>query len=169
MPQSNQEYTARRFQSLDNENVDGYECELPNDVRTELLPPKRPRILRRPAPRLQGRSGFLKWVGAFGLAAVILAGVIANYSQRQPSATPAVKAMPTQQPVPTPAATPVPLPSGSAERWKAYLATQQTKAPRAILVKLPPPRAQLVSLPEWSIGEARPVMMPYNLEVLRTG
>jgi hypothetical protein len=36
------------------------------------------------------------------------------------------------------------------------------------LIKLPPPRAQLVRLPEWRIGEQRPVMMPYNLEVLAT-
>jgi hypothetical protein len=31
-----------------------------------------------------------------------------------------------------------------------------------------PPRAQLVRLPEWRIGEQRPVLMPYNLQVLAT-
>jgi hypothetical protein len=34
-------------------------------------------------------------------------------------------------------------------------------------MKLPPPRAQLVSS-EWKVGEIRAVMMPYNLEVLAT-
>ena len=36
------------------------------------------------------------------------------------------------------------------------------------MVRLPPPRAQLMHLPEWRIGEQRPVVMPYNLEVLAT-
>src|SRR5262249_12393689 len=36
------------------------------------------------------------------------------------------------------------------------------------LVKLPPARAQLIRLPEWRIGEQRPVMMPYHLEALAT-
>ena len=54
-------------------------------------------------------------------------------------------------------------------RGPSYLArAQQTRAPRAVLVKLPPPRAQLVRLPEWKVGETRPVLMPYNLEVLAT-
>jgi len=30
---------------------------------------------------------------------------------------------------------------------------------------LPPPRAQLIRLPEWRIGEERPVTMPYGVEV----
>jgi len=30
---------------------------------------------------------------------------------------------------------------------------------------MPPPRAQLIRLPEWRIGEERPVMTPYGLEV----
>ena len=38
-------------------------------------------------------------------------------------------------------------------------------APRATLIKLPPPRAVLVRLPQWRIGEERPMMMPYGLEV----
>jgi hypothetical protein len=33
---------------------------------------------------------------------------------------------------------------------------------------LPPPKAQLVRLPEWKVGETQPVLMPYNLEVLAT-
>ena len=44
----------------------------------------------------------------------------------------------------------------------------RSKAPRATLVKLPPPGAQLVRLQEWRIGEQRPVTLPYNVEVLTT-
>ena len=35
-----------------------------------------------------------------------------------------------------------------------------------MLVKLPPPKAQLVRLPEWRVGEQRPVTIPYGFEVL---
>jgi hypothetical protein len=51
---------------------------------------------------------------------------------------------------------------------QSILAAQQTRAPRAVLVKLPPPKAHLVRLPECKVGERRPVMMPYNVEVLAT-
>jgi hypothetical protein len=34
------------------------------------------------------------------------------------------------------------------------------------LVKLPPPRAQLVRLPEWKLGEEWQLIMPYGLKVL---
>ena len=60
--------------------------------------------------------------------------------------------------------------------WREYITQHPEQfpyakaAPRATLVKLPEyaPRAQLLRLPEWRIGEARPVVMPYNLEVLAT-
>src|SRR5215469_11672878 len=49
----------------------------------------------------------------------------------------------------------------------SYLArAQQTRAPRAVLVKLPPPRAELVRLPEWRLGEERQLLMPSGLKVL---
>ena len=56
MPQSNQDYTAGRFQSFDAENAPprydaGYECVLPPGVRTELAglrPPPIPPIADRP-------------------------------------------------------------------------------------------------------------------------
>ena len=35
-----------------------------------------------------------------------------------------------------------------------------------MLVKLPPPRAELIALPPWRIGESRIVMMPYNVRAL---
>jgi len=60
-------------------------------------------------------------------------------------------------PQPTPilpashSAVPVPEPTPRTS-WQSYLAAQQTRAPRTALVKLPPPRAQLVRLPEWRVG-----------------
>jgi hypothetical protein len=39
-------------------------------------------------------------------------------------------------------------------------------APRAILVKLPPPRAQLIRLPQWKVGEERELLMPNGPSVL---
>jgi hypothetical protein len=81
-------------------------------------------------------------------------------------------------PQPTPAATPLPLPPGSASRWQEYLANNPPApravlvqhVPRATLVKLPPPRAQLVRLPDLPIpGHQYLATMPYqNLEVLAT-
>jgi hypothetical protein len=77
MPKIEEDYTAWRF---DPENLSPrYECELPADVREELKSPRRPRILRQSAR--PERGGFLKWVGAFGLATLVLVGVIANYHQ----------------------------------------------------------------------------------------
>jgi hypothetical protein len=35
-----------------------------------------------------------------------------------------------------------------------------------VLVKLPPPRAQLVWVPEWRFNEERQLLMPYGLKVL---
>ena len=54
MPKSNQDYTAWRFQSFDTENNgDGYDCELPSHVRTELAGLRRPPIA--PIPPLIDR------------------------------------------------------------------------------------------------------------------
>jgi len=50
MPQSGQDYTARRFQSLSTCDDAGYDTELPEQARTELVAPKRPRILGRKTP-----------------------------------------------------------------------------------------------------------------------
>jgi len=74
---------------------------------------------------------------------------------------PALTPQPTPTSVPTPQLSPY-------HDCPSYLAAQQQRAPRAALVKLPPPQAQLISLPDWKVGETRPVTMPYNLEVLAT-
>jgi hypothetical protein len=66
-----------------------------------------------------------------------------------------------------PQSTPAPGPSvsrpESSARAPEELFHPATTAPRAVLVKLPPPRAELVRIPEWRIGETRSVMMPYGL------
>jgi hypothetical protein len=172
MSQFNQQSTARRFTAFHTccpPYSEGYECELPEQARRELLPPKRPHILHRPLSAPHGRGCFLKWVGAFGLSAIILVSVIANYS-RQHSA---------------PAA---PAPDLVLEHSKALLAQQQAQqsgsdgtaygkagvigrreAPRAVLVQASAPRAELIGhLPPGRTDKLWPMLMPYGIEVLAT-
>jgi hypothetical protein len=83
MSQPNQERTARRFESFHTETTPlgydaDYECELPADAKAELG-----RIPPRPDPAPPGRGDILLLVGAVALAAVILVGVIANYSRQR--------------------------------------------------------------------------------------
>jgi hypothetical protein len=101
--------------------------------------------------------------------------LVASLINYKPPQSPAVKAVVEAaakatiahlQPTPTPGPS-VSRPESSA-RAPEELFRPATTAPRAVLVKLPPPRAELVRLPEWRIGEERPVMMPYNLEVRAT-
>jgi hypothetical protein len=60
-----QESLAGKIQS--SHSGEGYDCELPSDVRTELVAPKRPRILARPVQEPPDPGGALKWLIAFGL------------------------------------------------------------------------------------------------------
>jgi hypothetical protein len=166
MRQSTQEDPARKR----------FDCELPTDALTELVAPRRPRILGRKTST--GLNTAAKW--PLYLAALIAVGIVGGvallwrqWETERASSTGAIS-QPALAPQPTPALTPVPLPPGSADRWKAYLAEQQTRAPRAEwvkpapraeLVRLPAPRAQLVLTP----GEQYKATMPYdNLEVLAT-
>jgi len=128
--------------------ADGYDCELPPDVRTLLLGPRRPRILGRPKPAPPA-TRLPTWLLA--LAAVILLGalVIWSTSQRKPAHG--------QVSAPGPIMTPTP----------AIIPRSDT-APRAVLVQLPVPRAELIRLPQWQVGEQRVVTMPYGLQVLAT-
>jgi hypothetical protein len=168
MSQSNQEQAARRF------HTDNYDCQPTSDVLEELIAPKRPRILSRPRASAKGPLGWLYLV----LAAVFIVVVALSTTWRPQRATERARdhnAI-TQPVAPqlTPASTPVPLQPGSADNWKAYLAEQQTRVPRAELVKpvpraelvaLPAPRAQLALIP----GKQYTATMPYdNLEVLAT-
>jgi hypothetical protein len=165
MSRVTEEHAARRILPSNR-----FDCELPPDVRTELVTPRRPPIppiVDRPisVPKPESKAPFYF---ILGLCLIVLVGALytswrhgetAERARDKAISQPAL----TPQPTPTPI-TPMP---GSASRWKGYLANNQA-APRAELIKLPPPRAQLVRLPEWRIGETRPVLMPYNLEVLAT-
>ena len=153
MNRINEESFARRFQSLD--------TELPDDVRVEFSRSKRPRILGPIAP---GDRNILWLAGAIVSGAIILAvgiGVAGRHETQQLAATqePNSAAAPTQIATPTLASTIDRKPAPKSEPAAAPY------APRATLVKLPPLRAVLVRLPQWRIGEERPVMMPYGLEV----
>jgi hypothetical protein len=148
-----EENSARRIQSFD--------TVLPDDVRAKFTRPQRPRILGR----LEQPDGNILWLaGAIVSGAIILAagiGVAGRHEMQQLAAMqePNSAAAPTQVAVPTLAPT---IDRKPAPRFE-FAATPY--APRATLVKLPPPRAVLVRLPQWRIGEERPVMMPYGLEV----
>jgi hypothetical protein len=74
MREPTQDYSAQKFSP-------SFDCELPENARSELMRPKRPVILGRPVYQPPGRSGILKWVGRFALCAIILAGAIGHYSQ----------------------------------------------------------------------------------------
>jgi hypothetical protein len=132
-----EENPARRIQSFD--------TVLPDQVRDQFTEPRRPRI-GRPAPRDESAM----WLAcAIVLAAIILGLAIGSLRRQEAQQTePQASTVPGAQ-LEQPAATP------------PHIAV----APRAELLRLPPPKAQLVRLPEWRVGEERPVMMPYGLEV----
>jgi hypothetical protein len=114
----------------------------------------------------------------FFVAMVIIGGVAGNlWRQWDTERVKTNKAISrpslTPQPTPTPAPTP-----GPARSWKEYLANNPPapraelvkSAPRAELIKLPTPRAQLVrDLPPLIAGRQYRATMPYlALEVLAT-
>jgi hypothetical protein len=138
-----EENPARRIQSFD--------TVLPDDVRVKFTRPQRPRILGR----LESPDRNILWLaGAIVFGAMIVAlaiGLRGRHETQQTAAMPE----PTLTARPAQIASPPPTPA---------LAAAAT-APRGTLVKLPPPRAVLVRLPQWHTGEERPVMMPYGLEV----
>ena len=119
------------------------------------------------------------WRVPLCLGAIILAvaiGLVGRHEapQRVPDVS-AVSGMPVKRPTATPeptsAATPTqprvlsPTPMlDPTSRPRSELA-RAPYAPRAELVRLPPPRAQLIRLPEWRIGEERSVTMPYGVKV----
>jgi hypothetical protein len=79
------------------------------------------------------------------VAVLLLALVIWSTSQRKP--------VHEQVSVPEPIATPT------------VVIPRESAAPRAVLIKLPPPRATLVRLPEWRVDTERELLMPYGLKV----
>jgi hypothetical protein len=114
-----------------------YDCELPEDARRELGEPKRPAILRRP-PVLSHSSSW-KWIGAFALTLIILAGVIVHYTQQQqsPAAAPV-------QPRPTPI---VPTPASPTPSQTASPIAPIQSAPKATLIGVPLPQAAILFPP----------------------
>ena len=129
----------------------GFESVLPPDVFDELVAPRRPRILGRPV------KGPPRWrvIAALVILALALAAgvVVALWSWQRPSAPPATVPPAPVAPIQSPAAV-------------DHVVEQPILPPRAQLVKLPTPRATLVALPEWHVGETRRLLMPYGLEVI---
>jgi hypothetical protein len=133
-------------------SIDDFDCELPPEVRSELVAPRRPRMLGRPMKGLHRRRVIVLAVLVLLLVAVIVA--IALIRHQAPTITPTV--LPTASPQPTPALV-VPV---------QPIQPHVSAPPRAQLLKLPAPRATLVALPEWRVGEQRRLLMPYGLEVV---
>ena len=144
-----------------------FDCELPPEVRTELLQPKRARMLgRSPAPpkkrswldsvRSRGHPA-LGWLLA--LIVLVLLGAVVYLSWPSPAnraaalqesaarsreveqqADRALEALRTPAPIVRPTPTSMPTPTSTP-------VVVPTPAPRAALVKLPAPRAMLVGEP----------------------
>jgi hypothetical protein len=137
MPQSNQEYTARKV-------TPEFDCQLPPEVRAELLRPRRARMLTEP-PRPKPAKRAI--APAFGYLLLLLAAIAIASLTFHPAPLVAVHPTPTAQPTPT---------------------VHPTVAPQKVAPCAQPavPRATLVALPEWRVGEARAMRMPYGLDVV---
>jgi hypothetical protein len=177
MPQTHQDYSAGRFQSFDTEN--GYECELPDNVReqleksprrqSEFARPKRPRMLgRKASPGLKPSATWPLYLAVL-IAVVVVGGLIAAWRPQRAVERAPVQAisLPTATPQPTVVHRPTP---GPAPRT---MLTKGRVVPRAQLVSHSVPRAQLVALPPaWPplfVGGRYLATMPYdNLEVMAT-
>jgi hypothetical protein len=146
-------------------SIDEFDCELPPAARTELLAPKRARMLKRPPepPRNASWLWYARswWHPALGwlLVLLVLVTLGAGFYLSRPSpekraaalqesaarnreveqrAQAALESLRRPVPASTPTPAAAPTPSG----------VVPTSPPRAQLVKLPTPRATLVALPE---------------------
>jgi hypothetical protein len=139
-----QDYSARRRQEFEYPGAvgstpprydAGYECEPPPDVRAELGRPRRAQILKQPSdrPAPDPQALMLRFV-----VLAVIAGGIANWLHPA-GASRALAIHVEPSPVPPPEPTPEPAPHSN---WESD--TPSHSAPRAPLMKLPPPRAQLV-------------------------
>jgi hypothetical protein len=149
-----EENPARRIQSFD--------TVLPDEVRVKFTNPKRPPKPGGQAPRDRNT---LWLAGAIVFAAIILGLAIgpARRQEAQQIAAQSSIAPGASLEQPSSAATPTQIAAAPlAQRPQLAVAPY---APRAELVRLPPPRAQLIRLAEWRIGEERSVTMPYGLKV----
>jgi hypothetical protein len=153
-----EENPARRIQSFD--------TVLPDEVRVKFTNPKRPPNPGGQAPR----DGSTLWLaGAIVFAAIILGLAIglAGRHEAQQIAAQASTAPGASLEQPASAATPTQIAAAPlAQRLDPTGPRPELAvAPRAELARLPPPRTQLIRLPEWRIGEERPVTTPYGLGV----
>jgi hypothetical protein len=156
MRESTQDYSARRIQ---------FDCELPENARSELLRPKHPAILGWPVYQ-PACAGIFKWVGGFAICAILLAGVIGHYSQSlKPPATPQPdpvlqhsrqileqSVQPTQPIGPPPPA--VSAPRARLVLYKEWLGNGMWQVTNSLCTPIrgrfiadPAPKAQLVRLP----------------------
>jgi hypothetical protein len=138
MPQSNQEYTARRFSISPL-----FDTELPSDARSELLRPRRAPILTQP-PRPKPSKRAI--ATALGYWLLLLAAIAIASLTFHPAPLVAVHPTSTAQPTPT---------------------VHPTVAPQKVAPRAQPavPKATLVALPEWHVGQEGILKMPYGLEV----
>jgi hypothetical protein len=177
MPQSNREQAAWRFDHTENAapRYDaGFDCELPPDVRTELVAPKRPRILGRKTPATLKSAVNWPLYLALLIAALIVGSVALSWRQEKTverAKTNQAISQPTPAPQPTLSPSPGPgeAQTSSAGNPLAPRAVLVQRVPRATLVKPPVPRAQSTSdLPPPVQGQQYLATMPYGLEVLAT-
>jgi hypothetical protein len=178
MRQATQDYSAGRIQPAK------YDTILPPDVRSELLQPRRARILGIPPPPPQKPPQAklarfwmypaLGWSLALLALMIVIAVAMSWPSAEQlkkgreesadrsrsaeEKADEAIKALRSSSTAPTVQPTPTATSSG----------VVPLPAPRAMLVKLPPPRAELIKLPPWQIDESRLLQMPYGERVVGT-
>jgi hypothetical protein len=135
MPQTSQDYPAGRIQSLDTNNLTtggprydaGYECELPPDVHTELVAPKRPRKLgpKRSATLNPAVTRPLYLTLLF--AVMIVSGVALLWRQEQ-TAERAKTSKAILQPTPTPQ----PAPTSTAGPGGSQTSSANKSAARAV-------------------------------------
>jgi hypothetical protein len=150
---------STRFSTTD------FECELPPEVRTELVAPKRPRILGRPVKGPHGHRGLVLTV----LMLLLIAGVVVALWNWQRRPVPPASVAPTAQPASLQSQDTMRLAQQPVQlvwewvRSEAYgpvwVQCYETctpargrlivrdPAPHAQLVRDPVPRAELVSMP----------------------
>jgi len=109
-----QESLAGRIQS--SHSPVGYDCELPTGVRTELVAPKRPRILgRKTSLKLNPAAKWPLYLAA--LIAVLIVGGVAllwrQWETERASSTGAISQPLAPQPTPAPTSFPTPDPTKS--------------------------------------------------------
>ena len=103
--------TPRTAETPGEVRLDQFDCELPSDVRAELLQPKRPRMLGRPPAPPKKRSwldyarpwAYVGMLGLLGLIFIVALCSILSWSASKHAPTPAKALLPT--PTPTPAVT----------------------------------------------------------------